>query len=276
MKNILKYILLFIFFFLCLQFFYCSFEGDLLYNYGFSYAVSRGEVPYRDFNMIIPPFGAFFYAIPFVLFGSNLIVLNLFQSLLLCILFWFLFRLFEKKAYLFIPLLCIVIPIPFVTSLFSGYNFLLLLELVILIYLEKNKSNDYLIGFILGICILTKQTVGFFFCLVSFYYLFRDNKKIFKRIIGFFVPCCIFFVYLLITRSFGSFFDMCLFGMLDFTSSNGTIIDYNFVLYIILIGLLIYRIIKNKKDINNYYGLAFSTVAIPFDFSNISCFVFNG
>ena len=52
-KKNFKYLLLFGFFFLCLHFFYSSFQGDLVYNYGFSYAVSRGEVPYRDFNMVL-------------------------------------------------------------------------------------------------------------------------------------------------------------------------------------------------------------------------------
>lgn len=84
-KNI-KYVLLFILFFFCLHFFYCAVEGDLIYNYGFSYAVFNGEIPYKEFNMIIPPFGAYFYAIPFLLFRSNLLVLNLFQSILLCFL----------------------------------------------------------------------------------------------------------------------------------------------------------------------------------------------
>lgn len=266
-----KFVLLFVFFFFCLQFFYSSFQGDLIYNYGFSYAISRGEIPYRDFNMIIPPFGAFFYAIPFLLFGSNLVVLNLFQALLICLLFWFLFRLFDKKTYLFIPILCMTIPIPFATSLFAGYNFLLLLELVILIYLEKNNGNDYLIGVVLGFCILTKQTVGFFLCLVSFYYLFKDSKKVFRRIIGLLIPCSIFFIYLLVTKTFMSFLDMCLFGMLDFTSSNGTIRDYNFILYIVLASLVLYRIIKDKLDINNYYVFAFSTVAVPlFDYYHVT------
>ena len=270
-KKNFKYLLLFGFFFLCLHFFYSSFQGDLVYNYGFSYAVSRGEVPYRDFNMIIPPFGAFFYTIPLLLFGTNLIFFNMFQSLLLCVLFYILFRLFNKNAYLFIPILCMSIPIPFITSLFAGYNFLLLLELVILIYLEKNNSNDYLIGLILGISILTKQTVGFCFCLVSFYYLLKDRKKVLKRIGGFLIPCFVFLLYLILTKSIYQFFDMCLFGMFDFTSSNGKIMDYNFILYLIVLVFLIYRIIKNRSNINNYYGVAFSTVAIPlFDYYHVT------
>lgn len=271
MKKNFKYVLLFILFFLCLQFFYSSFQGDLVYNFGFSYAVARGEIPYKDFNMIIPPFGAFLYAIPFLLFGSNLIVLNLFQAFLLCILFYFLFKLFDKNTYFFIPILCMAIPIPFVTALFAGYNFLLLLEVIILLYLEKNKGNDYLIGIILGFSILTKQTVGFCLCLVSLYYLFKDYKKVLKRIGGFLIPCIIFLGYLLLTGTFMSFLDMCLFGMFDFTSSNGTIKDYNFILFLIVIGILIYKIFKDRKDINNYYVLAFSIVAIPlFDYYHVT------
>lgn len=269
-KNI-KYLLLFVFFFLCLHFFYSSFQGDLVYNYGFSYAISRGEVPYRDFNMIIPPFGAFFYTIPLLLFGTNLVIFNMFQALLLCILFYILFKLFNKNAYLFIPIICMAIPIPFVTSLFAGYNFLLLLELLVLIYLEKNKSNDYLIGLILGISILTKQTVGFCFCLVSLYYLIKEKKKVFKRIIGFLIPCIIFLLYLIFTKSLYQFFDMCLFGMFDFTSSNGKIMDYNFILYLMVLSFLIYKIFKDKSNINNYYVLAFSTIAVPlFDYYHVT------
>ena len=75
-KNI-KYVVLFILFFLCLQFFYVNFSADQMYNYGFSYAISMGQIPYRDFNMIIPPVGAFIYSVPFLLFGSNLIIFNL-------------------------------------------------------------------------------------------------------------------------------------------------------------------------------------------------------
>ena len=273
-KNI-KYVLLFILFFFCLHFFYCSVEGDLIYNFGFSYAIFNGEIPYKEFNMIIPPFGAYLYAIPFLLFGSNLLVLNLFQSFLLCFLFYLLFKLFDKKAYLFIPIVCMVIPFPFITGMFAGYNFLLLLEVVLLLYLEKYNFNDYFIGVILGISILTKQTVGFCFCLVSLYYFFKDKKKFLKRLCGFLVPCFIFLIYLIVTGSLVQFFDMCLFGMLDFTSSNGTIIDYNFILFIIGLILVFYKIFKDKKNIMNYYILAFSSVAVPlFDYYHVTLFIF--
>lgn len=279
MKNSFKYIFLFIFFFCCLQFFFTLLSGDQIYNYGFSYAVSRGEIPYRDFNMIIPLVGAFLYALPLKLFGVSLIVFNLFQALLLCVLFYFLFKLFGNKAYLLLIGLVITIPVPIVTNLFQGYNFLLLLELVILLYLEKSKANDYLIGMVLGIAVFTKQTVGFCFCLVSIYYLFRDYKKAVKRFVGLLLPCFIFLIYFLVTKTLGSFLDMCLLGLFDFATSNSSFgkvfSDFYFYVFLIEIGILIYQIIKDHKRLMYYYLLAYSFVVFPlFDYIHISYFTF--
>lgn len=283
LKKNIKYVVLFIVFFLCLQFFYMNFSGDQVYNYGFSYAVSRGEVPYRDFNMIIPPLGAFVYAIPFMLFGHSLILFNLVQAALLCVMFYFLFKLFDKNAWIALIVLFLPIPIPCVTVLFQGYNFLLILLFIILLYLEKNKKSDYLIGVILALMMLSKQTVGFFMCLPSFIYLFKDYKKFFRRIGGFFIPCFIFLIYLLLTGSFVAFFDMCLFGMFDFASKNGGLAryftDFYFYLFILeIIFLISYLFIKRKdKDIRwrVIYTLMFSSVAVPlFDYNHVSYFTF--
>lgn len=281
-KNI-KYVFLFILFFLCLQFFYAAFSADQMYNYGFSYAVSIGEVPYRDFNMIIPPVGAFVYAIPFLLFGHSLIVFNLYQSLLLCILFYFLFKLFKEKTWLLLIVLVLTIPIPFIHVLFQGYNFLLIFEFVILMYLEKEKKNDYFVGFLLGIFVLTKQTVGVLMCIPSILYLFRNYKKTFKRFLGLLIPFSVFLIYLLVTDSFVQFWDMCLFGMLDFTSKNSgfsrIFLGFNFYLFVLEIIFLFILIIKNKKNkdiiIKLVYLFLFSSIAVPlFDYIHVSYFSF--
>ena len=273
--NSVQYFFLFLLFFLCLQVFYAGFRGDYIYNYGFSYALSRGEIPYVDFNMIVPPLGPYFYAFFFFLFGVSNIVFNMVQSILLCILFFFCYQLWDKKAYLLIPLICLPFPIPFATILFPGYNFLLVLELVILLYCEKKNTNDIFIGILIGISILTKHTVGFAFLLVSLYYCFSKSSKVWKRLIGLMIPLTLFLFYLLITRSLMNFLDLCVLGMFDFTSKNGTIWDYNFILFLFGIGYLIPLIWKNKKDIMNYYLLAFSMIAIPlFDYYHVSLFLF--
>jgi hypothetical protein len=275
-KEILKYGVMFLLFFLCLQFFYSCFQGDQIYNFGFSYAISRGEVPYRDFNMIITPFGTFFYFIPFI-FGKHLLIFNLFQAFMLCLMFYYLFKLYGQKTWILFILLFFPYPIPFPTLMFQGYNFLLLFGLILLLYLEKKKANDYLIGFIIGLCFLTKQTVGFALALPSFYYLFsnKDYKKVFKRAGAFLSINIVFVIYLLITKSFGQFIDFCFLGMFDFTKSNGTIFDVNFIVFLIEIICIFVFIIKDRKNINNYYVLAFSMISIPlFDYYHVALFTY--
>lgn len=276
-RKVIQYVLMFLLFFLCLQFFYSCFQGDQVYNFGFSYAVSRGEVPYRDFNMIVTPVGAFLYAIPFLIFGSHMIVFNLFQALLLCLMFHFLFKLYEQRTWILFVLLFFPYPIPFPTLLFQGYNFLLLFELILLLYLEKTKADDYLIGFILGLSFLTKQTVGLALALPSFYYLFKNKnyKKVLKRAGTFLSINIVFVIYLLITNSFSQFIDLCFLGLFDFTKQNGTIFDANFIIFLIEIICILVFIIKDKKNINNYYILVFSTIAIPlFDYYHVTLFTF--
>ena len=60
-----KYLFLFFYFFYCLVLAYNLMRGDSYVNFGFSYAVSRGEVAYLDFNMVIPPFAPWLYSIFF-------------------------------------------------------------------------------------------------------------------------------------------------------------------------------------------------------------------
>jgi 4-amino-4-deoxy-L-arabinose transferase-like glycosyltransferase len=49
-----------------------------MYAY-FAYAIARGEIPYRDIVLPHPPIGFMFYSLPVLVFGNNLIVLNLFS-----------------------------------------------------------------------------------------------------------------------------------------------------------------------------------------------------
>lgn len=143
--------------------------------------------------------------------------------------------------------------------------------------MEKNNKNDYLIGFIIGIAFLTKQTVGLALSLPSFYYLFKykDYRKFFKRAGIFLSINIVFVIYLLITNCFSQFIDLCFLGLFDFTKQNGTIFDVNFIIFLIEIICILVFIIKDKKNINNYYILAFSTIAIPlFDFWHVALFTY--
>lgn len=261
--NILKYGFLFLFFLYALIISYNVFFGDTIVNYGFSYAIRRGEIPYNDFNLIIPLFSPLLYTIP-LLIWKNIISYYIFQSLLILFLCYLLEKLLKEKIYLLLPLIFLGFPVCLFAALFPGYNFILLLLIVILIYLEKAKRNDFLIGFIIGLCIITKHTIGLFFILPSLLYLKSDLRKVFKRIVGLLLPCLVFLSYLLITKSFRNFINLCGLGLFDFMKNNGTNSKI-FIWLLFISGLIyvIYRIIKSPRSIENYYVLISSLFVYP-------------
>ena len=67
-KHNFKYI--FIFVFTLIGMISTSFSLDGLWNYGFSYAINLGEIPYNDFNMVVTPLYSFLFS-----FGLFLIII---------------------------------------------------------------------------------------------------------------------------------------------------------------------------------------------------------
>lgn len=272
-KSIIKYICIFSYSFLCLLFIYTLSRGDLYVNYGFSYAISRGEVPYVDFNLVILPFAPFLYAI-FLLFSKSIICYYLGQSLLLTVFSYFVFKLLDKKAFCYFAVLLMPFPIAMASVIFPGYNFLLLLLTVIVIYLEKEKKSDYLIGILLGCLFLTKQTVGGLLCLVSIYYLFRDWKKVLKRVLGFFIPVLVCLLYLVLSGGLTSGIDLCFLGLFDFGHSNFYYEKFYLICLVIAFLVVVYRTFKRPKDIDNYYLLLFMSCTFPLiDYYHVSLFL---
>ena len=82
-------------FFFFLVFFFCFFylyffrsiTDDELYNYGYAHNVLNHLVPYRDFNMIVPPLFSYFCALFQFVLGDNLIVYHMILSLLVTSIF---------------------------------------------------------------------------------------------------------------------------------------------------------------------------------------------
>lgn len=257
-RNSFKYIFIFLFLFLTLWFFgFYNNKFDSMWNYSFSYAIARGEVPYVDFNMVSTPMFSFLLAIP--LFISHNYLLYIFSyAFLLTVMFYFLFKLVGKRAWLMLLFLLV----PFLHTIIPTYNFFCIFLLIIIFYLEEERGNDYLIGLVLGICILTKHTVGIFFLLPSLCYLKSDYKKIIKRGIGVSFILLLFLGYLLCTKSLGAFIDLCLLGLVDF-SNNSLGISIYFYFSIILVGVVLYFVKQNRADIKNYYVLASFSFLIP-------------
>lgn len=266
-----KYIFIFLFSFLAMSIFMTYVDGDVLWNYGFSYAISLGEIPYVDFNMIIPPIYPLLMSLGLII-NNNILVFYIENSLLITIMFYFLFKMYKEKAYLF--LLFLIFPIPAVV--YPTYNLFLIFLLVMIFYLEKNDGNDYLIGGLLGVMVFTKQTVGVCVALVGIIYYFRnDLKKFWKRLGGFLIPCILFLGYFLIMGNLYEFFNHCLFGLFEFTETNAKVGSIFFVIGIVFLGIVGYFLYKDKKDILNWYVLAFFSIVIPlFDINHLAYFWF--
>lgn len=230
---------------------------DEIWNYGFSHNLYSGLIPYKDFNMVITPFYPFIMSLGFHIFGSSMLVFHVEHAIILIGLCMLLFSLLDKRAWIVIAFILIPINVSF-----PSYNIFLYFLLALIIYLEKEKKSDYLIGFLLGLCVLTKHSVGLCLLLPSLYYI-KDLKKIGKRFIGFIIPLCIFVIYLVVTKSLMSFIDLCILGLFDFASENGKGFNIYFLLFIIMIGITIYFIIKDRKNVVNYYVLAFYSIMIP-------------
>lgn len=262
-KKISIYFFVFLFF-LFLNLMINQLQNDEIWNYGFSYNLYRGLIPYKDFNMVVTPFYPFLMSLPFHLFGSNLLIFHITNACLLTICTFFIYQLISNKIYL-LGLLAVL----FSNSVtFPSYNFFLLFLMVLLVYCEKNNKNDLFIGFLIGLIFLTKQSVGFFMFFSIFYFL-KEKKAFFKRFIGFVIPCFFFFFYLVFSKTFFSFLDLCFFGLFDFGTKNSSHSWFGYAIFIIYL-LLHFVILRKKKSIYFYYSLFFSSMMIPlFDLNHI-------
>lgn len=254
-KKIIKYILLFIFFFLIL-FLFGQDNTDNIWNYGVSHALRMGELPYRDYNSITTPLYQFIMSIGLFIYDSYLTFII--EQSILCVLLTIIVEKLVKKNTLVVLSISFF---PLFYILFPNYNFLVILLLLYLLYLEKNNKSDKLIGIILGLLVLSKHTVGG--CVLIFsLFATKDLKKSLNRLLFSLIPMSIFLIYLLITKTFFNFFDLCLFGLFDFASSNKFFSLFYTSVMIICLIYSIYSIIK-KKDILNYYLLPSFTLLLP-------------
>lgn len=262
MKKYIKYLIIFFIFLYCLLIPYNMFMGDSITNFGFTYALRMGEIPYRDFNMVVPIFSTFIYSLPLFIYNS-FITFYITQAVFLTVLFIILEKELKEKIYLFFLIICFSFPIILFSGLFPGYNFLVFLLLVIIVYLEKNNKNDLLVGILIGLSILTKHTIGVFYIIPTFIYYYKDIKRIFKRLIGLCIPLFIFLIYLLVTNSLKYFIDLGILGLFDFMSSNSSISSV--LLIIVLIICLIYYAYNwiKDKDIEYLYGICTLLFMIP-------------
>ncbi len=255
-KKYYKYYLFFLFFFLGLVFWGYN-NADTIWNYGMAHAIRMGEIPYKDFNIITTPLYAFIMNF-FLLFSDQYLVFLLGQSLMGTFCFYYLDKLIGKKLLFFIPFMGFLL----FHILFPNYNFLVFTLVVLLIYYDKEDSNDYLIGFILGLLCLTKHTIGFVIVLCSFLST-RSWERTFQRISGMLGPGIVFLIYLLCTGSFSSFWNLSILGLFDFGGDNHFLNTPLLVFSMLIMIYCLWYIWKRPKDSSAYYLLGSISMMIP-------------
>ncbi len=275
MKKYIKYIILFILFLLSLVFIYIPFRMDTYVNYGFSYGIVNGQIPYKDFNLIVPLFGPLLYSV-LLIFNKSILVFYIEQSILLVLFSSLLFKMMDKKAWIIITALFCPFVFCFAYSLFPGYNFLIIFEMVLLIYFNDNKKSDKLIGLVAGISLLTKQNIGVFILLVTILYpFFRNKKQSMVRFMYSMIPVLIFCAYLFLSNSFFDFINLCFLNLFEFTGNFQLKIFYLILFIISLFIVLISYFSKKNKNISYYYLFGYIPIIYPLiESHHVSLFLF--
>jgi len=250
-KNIILFTSTF-FIFLIYLILYKNITNDELWCFGFSYNISEGLIPYKDFNLVITPLYPMLNAIFLLIFGKNILSFLIFNSLILAAI-----TLITKKYnnnYLLGILLLLIIQVP-------SYNNLVILLFLLILYLEKEKKNDYLIGITNGLLILTKQNVGIIISILTLLFLKKEN--LLKRLKGIFIPLTIFVIYLFLTSTIYEFIDYTILGLFSFAENNISFSIY-FLIEILIIIILLIKLYKEKlKNKNTLYILGFQIMAFP-------------
>lgn len=226
---------------------------DEIWVYGFGVNIFEGLIPYKDFNMVITPFFPYIVSLILGVFGKKLIVYHVLISGMIT----FITYLASKK----IKIYSLLIYVSLLIFAINGYNTSTLLWLMLLLSIldKNNKYKDFLVPIIVGIMILTKQTM---LLLVIPSLIYSKNRK--KTFGIYVIMFLLFMLYLIVNNNLIEFFDYCLFGMFDFANSNGSVSIIILLLQIIVCSVLLFMLIKsNGKKQDVCYVLLYQVMSFP-------------
>ena len=297
-KSVIKEILIFIFilFLSYVQFFFYDKElinYDNIWNFHFIQKIHLGLIPYKEFNMVIPPYFHFLGVLFFRILGANFYTFFLYGAIIKTLIIE-LGRIIVKAitknnwADLFITFLLLSI-----VSNSPNYNELSLLLVTSIIYIEEtfllNKSkvgktlyHFILIGFLLGLIIGTKHNIGFFISLSYFVYLLIIKKpfsskenfilalKDYIAILGGIIIAILpLIIYLALNNALMDFIYYCFTGIFLFAEKNSRFNLQGLGLLVFPLFLLIITLLTNYKkqfQLNAFliaFSLASLTIAYP-------------
>lgn len=233
-------------------YFYSSLFNDEIWNYGFSYNIASGLIPYRDFNMIVTPLYHFIGAIFITIFGHHLWALHILNAIMISMMIYVMYHNINKKVWLLVPILLLYC--------YPNYNLFSLFLMIILISIcDKDfRNHDIIMGLLCSFLFLTKQTIGISLTIPMLYY--SKNKR--KNLISFIIPILVFMIYLLWNKAMYDFINYCFLGMFDFTNQNKIL--FCLPLEITICCVLIYKLYKSKfLNKKLFFILMYQIITIP-------------
>ena len=258
-KYIFIFTLVFIISFLY-KVFWIPITGDEIWNYGFSYNISKGMMIYRDFNCLQTPLYFIISSFFIKLFGNYLISVHLFD----CILISFLMIMLYKTIGLYKSVLLYSV---IIFNYFTTYSYFCMFLLFVIIYLfdHHEKVSYDIISFLAGLILISKQSIGLFMLIPVLVY----SKNKLKSLVVYLFPIICLSIYLFIQGAFFDFINYCFLGMIDFNENNKLFTIY-FVIEVFCCLYLVYKIFKSKfKDKKYLFILMFQVNAYPiFDISH--------
>ena len=213
---------------------------DEVWNFTFALNISKGLLPYRDFNYLQTPLPALINGILFCIFGRHILVMRLAGAALFAAIGALLYKsgrlLGADRILAALPGFGVIMM--FSTNIFFEYSDFILFLLLTLMGIDlaaaargriSQPTALFASGILGGMAVLSKQTYGLFTAAASLVSLFilclflgkgvrEAFRAAFFRLAGLLIPCLAFLIYLLASGTFDDFLDMCLYGISNFTA----------------------------------------------------------
>lgn len=253
-------------------------ELDEIWNYNFARNIVDGNLPYKDFNMVVMPFLPNICAIFLSFLGNEMIVMRIVGIILWMAILITIDKILQclkvAKEFSFGTIIFLIILLS--QNFKMEYNFFVLFLTLLIILLEllirnKPKNNgtkmECMIGILAGIAFCSKQTTGLFLmsCVVLYQILEVRNKKDWKlffekikyRMIGIAIPIIVLILYFTMNHVWNDWFNYCILGVTEFSNH----IPYSYlmkkcdsvtkiasiVIPLFLVGRIFYVIHKRKE-----------------------------
>ena len=210
---------------------------DEIWNYNFSKNILEGRLPYKDFNIIIPPLVPYIGAVFLGFFGNEMISMRIFATIADFLILFFSYKiLIDLKVEKNLSKIIILGLIYILHMHFKiDYNFFSLLLILVIINFEigntkvRNNKIDISLGILAGLCICSKHTIGICITIATLFYqiLFVKDKETFKkfiknflnRLIGLSIVIGILCIYFTIFNLWKDFIGYAIIGIKDFNNS---------------------------------------------------------